>query len=966
MTDIFSFGPFVLNRETYTVLQKVEGSPDKTIHLRPKAFDVLRYLVENPGRVISRQEFLTELWPKTHVQAETLKGHVLAIRSALRDRSNPPRYVENVRGRGYRFIAPVTDADSIHPNEPTIVVSPHIVGRRDEFEQLRNAASAALSATSQLVFVIGEAGIGKTALVNSVCSDGTIAREFNIARGQCVEGFGLTEPYYPVLEALSQLCKGPSGDSVKRDLMALAPTWALQLPGQISSHQRKRLQQEAFGAQRERMLREICEFLEVLAKQRPLALVFEDLHWADHATIDVLAVLARRRSQARLLLVATYRGQEAADNYHPVRQLNEALLLRKLCRQVSLRALPEEAVAQLLGGSHTDRELTRTVRERSGGNPLFLSAILDDMLEKGLIEHVQGEWKAKTKLANIEMGVPPTLAQVIESQIQRLSNDEQAVLQAAAITGVTFTATTATAAIGLPNEMFESICEELARKDCFIRREKDTSFSAAEPGRVYAFRHAVYRQVFYERQGPIRRKNAHFNVAKQLEGELSSPRRDPLEAELARHFAAAEEWVRALSYLRITLRTAKERFADQDALAILSRALEIARHLPKKEREESELEFLEGKASLLAAVHDPIAAETYQALATAAEQYGDIDTRARALVGLAYALGWQDQKRCIDVLGEALSLSDEQLNSQQQARTRMSASVWRIWARGWNEGDAKTCEEAFPVLQNGADPLVAAWGTIEYCMLGLISTRYGKVGDAIQVAFSILRERASDRAEFNIERAIWMHYLGVPWSSCFAGALGRSLEEFDSSIAFFEKNGNAYALRTLRLHRAWHLIHCMDFQGALASSGSIDGGDDNRTSTGHGDGTVFVAEERLCKLIQGVAYAGLGQQERAVELFADVDQLMTRSPLMFDWYWRMPLEWSQVSLHLKNNNIVEAKKHAMLFEQLAGGTQERTWQTLALEANARVYLQEGNHARAIQYVEAAIKAGKHFETPLAD
>ena len=80
----------------------------------------------------------------------------------------------------------------------------------------------------------------------------------------------------------------------------------------------------------------------------------------------------------------------------------------------------------------------------------------------------------------------------------------------------------------------------------------------------------------------------------------------------------------------------------------------------------------------------------------------------------------------------------------------------------------------------------------------------------------------------------------------------------------------------------------------------------------------------------------------------------------------MPLEWSQVSLHLKNNNIVEAKKHAMLFEQLAGGTQERTWQTLALEANARVYLQEGNHARAIQYVEAAIKAGKHFETPLAD
>jgi predicted ATPase len=163
--------------------------------------------------------------------------------------------------------------------------------------ELRNCLRATLASQHQVVFITGEPGIGKTSLVDEFIQ--RVAADFpaiRIARGQCVEGYGGKEAYYPILEILSELCAAPGGDTVVQTLSTQAPTWLVQFPALIKSAQREMLQREILGATRERMLREIGEALDTIASENPLLLVLEDLHWVDRSTVDLISAVARRRA----------------------------------------------------------------------------------------------------------------------------------------------------------------------------------------------------------------------------------------------------------------------------------------------------------------------------------------------------------------------------------------------------------------------------------------------------------------------------------------------------------------------------------------------------------------------------------------------------------------------------------------------------------------------------------------------
>ncbi len=154
MMEVLIFGPFRLDRASYSLTKSASGEPDREIPLRPKAFDVLRYLVEHAGQIVSQDEFLSRLWPETYVQPEVLKGHVLAVRTALGDRTSPSRYIETVRGRGYRFICEVLSAPSrAHPPE---IVGELLVGRATALVELGRGLSRALADEMQIAFVTGE------------------------------------------------------------------------------------------------------------------------------------------------------------------------------------------------------------------------------------------------------------------------------------------------------------------------------------------------------------------------------------------------------------------------------------------------------------------------------------------------------------------------------------------------------------------------------------------------------------------------------------------------------------------------------------------------------------------------------------------------------------------------------------------------------------------------------------------
>jgi predicted ATPase len=357
-------------------------------------------------------------------------------------------------------------------------------------------AKRARSGNSQLVMVAGAPGIGKPALLKRfVAAERAEHDDVWVAEGRCVEGYGGTEPFYPVLRALGQLCQGTAGDEVVKALVTLAPTWALQLPGQVTGKVRESLQRQILGASRERMLREISGLLGFLTQTQPLVLIFEDLHWADYSTMDLLAATAREPGVLRLMVVATYRPDEAALAEHPIEQLHHELLLRGLCQDLVLGPLAGDAVVSWLAGrDHADpaeEELSHLIAQRCGGNPLFMRAILADLVERDMLRKTEAGWRALAPLGVIGAAAPHTITQTLEGRIRRLTSDERNLLEAASVAGRCFSCATVAEVAGLSMERFDDLCETLARNQRFIQPCGVKRFPDGEVAAMFCFDHAL-------------------------------------------------------------------------------------------------------------------------------------------------------------------------------------------------------------------------------------------------------------------------------------------------------------------------------------------------------------------------------------------------------------------------------------------------------------------------------------------
>src|SRR5688500_14144043 len=358
------FGPFELDRENARLLR--DGH---SVALTPKSFDVLCYLAERPGRLVKKDELLSAVWPDVVVGDASIKGCVREIRKALGDDAESPRYVETAHRRGYRFIGGGRGPKEEVAVQSKVVASQSkppaaIVGRQGELDALNESLSRALGGERQVVFVIAPPGGGKSSLVDVFVSG--VGDRARVATGHCFEQFGTGEPYLPVWEALS---RRPGGGEMDK-LAATEPR---------------------LGS--ERLLRELAEAIEGRAAEGPLVLVLEDLHWADYSTLDLISAIARRRGAARLMVVGTYRPGEAPEREQTLRALAKDLLARQSCTELRLSPLDESSVRDYFVRRFPERRLPDEVVgrlfEKTGGHPLFLASVVDDLAEQG---GAAGEW----------------------------------------------------------------------------------------------------------------------------------------------------------------------------------------------------------------------------------------------------------------------------------------------------------------------------------------------------------------------------------------------------------------------------------------------------------------------------------------------------------------------------------------------------------------------------------------------
>ena len=559
----------------------------QSIALKPKDFAVLQCLVDQPGQLVTKQELLDTVWSGTTVSDGVLKVCIRRLRRALGDAATQPRFIETVHRRGYRFIAPLSSAAGVGPPQADSA-PPTLVGREQELSRLHDWFSRAQAGARQIVFVTGEAGIGKTTLVEAFLAQVEHPASVWIGRGQCIEQHGAGEAYMPVLEALERLCRRTDGRRLMAVLAQHAPSWLAQLPSLLEPGELEALQRRIQGVTRERMLREMVKALEALTTEICLVLVLEDLQWSDHSTLALLSVLAQRQEAARLLVLTTYRPADISNAAHPLAALSQELHLHRQCGELSLAFLTASAVGEYLAdrfplAAPDHARLTALLHRQTDGNPLFLVNLLDYLVAHGSLSEVNGRWEVQARLfdlASMDDGqdwVPDSLRQMIEKQIDRLNPHQQQLLETASVAGVEFSAAALDGAVGHADPYFiqaEEHCQALARQRKFLSADGWTEWPDGTVAGRYRFIHSLYQNVLYGRIPVGRRLQLHRAIGEREE-QAYGERAGEIAAELAMHFEQARVFDRAVPYLQQAAHNALQRCAYQEAIAHLSRGLSL-------------------------------------------------------------------------------------------------------------------------------------------------------------------------------------------------------------------------------------------------------------------------------------------------------------------------------------------------------------------------------------------------------
>jgi len=604
----------------------------------PKAFAVLCTLAREPGRLVTKHALLDAVWGHQHVSESVLKTLISELRSVLADDARRPRFIETASRRGYRFIAtsrPATAAEAqasaIPSGTPRTSAAPALIGRGAALERLGAAWADALAGHRRIVWITGEAGIGKTTLIENFRAGLGAAV---VAQGQCVGEFGSGEPYLPVLEALGAMCR--TDPSLVALMRRVAPTWLAQLPWLSTDAEREALQRTLVGASQDRMLREFGELLDRYTEQRPLLLITEDLHWGDHATIRLIDHIARRRSLARLMWLASFRIAEVVVEDHPLKALRHELRLHRLCEEIMLEPFSELELGQYLTARLPNaafpESVVRALHSRTDGLPLFVVNVLDDAdLGQALesseagAEELAARWK-----------VPESLAGIIEGQIARLSPEHRLVLEAASVCGVEFRLSTIATLIDREAEAVRACCDDLVRGQHWLGAPGVEHLPDGSLDARYGFRHALYQHVVYQGIGALARAQLHRKVAHQMEarvGVVVTP------AELASHYERGADPATAVRHYAAAAAGALRQLAPSETLHLSRHALALLARCPEgTSRDQLELALLRPRAialQQLTGAAAPETAATYERILALADLLPE-----KTAHGLELGLGW--------------------------------------------------------------------------------------------------------------------------------------------------------------------------------------------------------------------------------------------------------------------------------------------------------------------------------------
>jgi ABC-type transport system substrate-binding protein/class 3 adenylate cyclase len=448
-----------------------------------------------------------------------------------------------------------------------------LIGRDFEVTVLERAMDALLEGRGAVVAVVGEPGIGKTRLVGEL-------RAVYGERARFVEGravsYAQSFPYWPIRDLLREWVGAGAATpearvrlELKAELQAVFGDDADDVYPFIASLMGLTLEPDAQQRLRDlnresiqtRTFDVVSELLCRLARDTPLCLVLDDLHWADESTLDLIEHLLAVTDEASVCIFLLYRTEREHRSWRLGERARQRYPHRY--REIELRALPPDAARTLVAsaaGAELPEQVADLLAERAGGNPFFLEEALRDLVERGALERDNGRFTLAVDAD--ELVVPALVQGALQARLDRLDRETREVLSTAAVAGRTFGLPLLEEV--LPREQVQAALSELQRLDLVVEVRR-------RPSPEYRFRHGLVQEVAYASLVETRRRRLHLQVGEAIE-RLAGESTDQYFALLARHFSEADEPGKAADYLLKAGDAARSVYADQEAVAHYERA----------------------------------------------------------------------------------------------------------------------------------------------------------------------------------------------------------------------------------------------------------------------------------------------------------------------------------------------------------------------------------------------------------
>jgi DNA-binding winged helix-turn-helix (wHTH) protein/predicted ATPase len=588
------FGSFELDPQAYEL-----KNAGQAVKLERIPMELLLLLTARQGKLITREEIAGYIWGKDHFldSESAINTAIRKLRIALGEDPEHPRFIETVPRKGYRFLGSVDIADdsveAFTTQRPlsgfhSLAELPprrQTVGREKERSELRAAfESVATTGRGMMVCVSGEPGIGKTTLIQDLLAEFHAGTACHIGLGRCSERLAGTEAYLPVLEALESLLHAGTETGIGRTMRLIAPTWYVQVARlALDDSSAARLLASAEAASQERMKRELAAFLREISRLRPLVLFFDDLHWSDISTVDLISYLASKFDSLRLLTLVTYRQSELLLTKHPFLPVRLELQARGHCHELPLDFLSEQDVKNYLAlefpANFFPAAFPALIHSKTEGNPLFFVDLVRYLFDRKAITREGERWALVQGVADLEHELPESVRSMIQRRIDHLEERDRHLLIAAGVQGYEFDSAIVAEVVAVDPAETEERLEALDRVHGLVRFISEYEFPDKILSLRYRFVHVLYQNALCGSLRATRRASLSAATANALVRHYPD-RKSLVASKLAFLFESARDAGRASEFFLLGAQNAAGLFANREASVLAQRGMELLKTLP--------------------------------------------------------------------------------------------------------------------------------------------------------------------------------------------------------------------------------------------------------------------------------------------------------------------------------------------------------------------------------------------------